>query len=84
MSTQKRRQNKKQSGGDAYHHAIDTYGGIGQQVAQAGSNVIASHPVGAAPVGPVTGGSRKSRRHHKKSKRHQRKSMKNKSRRHRR
>jgi len=49
-------------GGDAYHHTINTYGGIGQQHSQPGSNIIAADG-GKMPVEamPVKGGSRKRR-----------------------
>jgi len=49
-----RRSYRKRSlkGGDAYHHTINTYGGIGQQHAQSGSNVIAADG-GKMPVDPV-------------------------------
>ena len=45
---QKQRQQQQQSGGDASNHAIDVFGGLGQQQAQAGSNVIASRQAGQA------------------------------------
>jgi len=90
MSSQ-RQNKKKQSGGDAYHHALAVYGDASHQHAQSGSNVIASNsgPTtggGAFALTPATisgpavlakGGSR--RRHNKKSK----KSKTRRSRRHR-
>jgi len=51
-------------GGSAYQHTIATYGGIGQQHAQAGSNIIATNG-GSAPE--VKGGKRKSKRRSMKS-----------------
>lgn len=61
--SQRRNYSKRSmKGGDAYHHTINTYGGIGQQHAQAGSNVIAADG-GKMPIEPtpVKGGSRKRR-----------------------
>jgi hypothetical protein len=49
----KQRKQKKQRGGDAWQHAEAVYGGISQQQAAPGSNVIASRPVsggGGAPA----------------------------------
>jgi hypothetical protein len=48
---------KKQNGGaGASDHVIGVVGGIGQQVAVPGSNVIAMRDVTAPPVVPVKGG----------------------------
>jgi hypothetical protein len=49
-------------GGDAYHHTINTYGGIGQQHSQQGTNLIAADG-GKMPIEavPLKGGSRKRR-----------------------
>ena len=50
-------------GGSAYQHTIATYGGIGQQQAQPGSNVITANGGSApAPAPQVKGGKRKSKR----------------------
>ena len=49
----KQRKQKKQRGGDAWQHAEAVYGGISQQQAAPGSNVIASRSVsggGGAPA----------------------------------
>ena len=53
MPRQRRRSNKKAQGcgtmwggAGAADHAIAVYGGIGQQVAQAGGNIIHENPVG--------------------------------------
>ena len=59
-------------GGSAYQHTIATYGGIGQQHAQSGSNVIAANAGAPTPAPEVKGGKRKS----KKSTMKQRKSFK--------
>lgn len=48
-------------GGSAYQHTIATYGGIGQQHAQTGSNLIATNG-GSAPAPQVKGGKRNSKR----------------------
>ena len=61
--SQRRNYNKRSmKGGDAYHHTINTYGGIGQQHSQPGTNLIAADG-GKMPVDPipVKGGSRKRR-----------------------
>lgn len=51
---------RSMKGGDAYHHTINTYGGIGQQHSQSGTNLIAADG-GKMPVEavPLKGGSRK-------------------------
>jgi hypothetical protein len=48
-------------GGSAYQHTIATYGGIGEQHAQSGSNLIAANG-GSAPAPEVKGGKRKSKK----------------------
>ena len=68
--TSKRRTMK---GGSAFQHTIATYGGIGQQQAQAGSNVIAANAAPQPePMPEMKGGKRKSKRrsmkHNKSSK----------------
>lgn len=63
--TSKRRTMK---GGSAYQHTVATYGGIGEQHAQNGSNVIATN-AGAptpTPTPEVKGGKRKSKKNTKK------------------
>ena len=59
-----KRKSKRRSmkGGSAYQHTIATYGGIGEQHAQTGSNVIAANA--GSPQNPpeVKGGKRKSKR----------------------
>ena len=59
-----KRKSKRRSmkGGSAYQHTIATYGGIGQQQAQAGSNVIAANAGAPEPAPEVKGGKRKSKR----------------------
>lgn len=49
-------------GGSAYQHTIATYGGIGQQHAQSGSNVIAANAGAPTPTPEIKGGKRKSKR----------------------
>ena len=53
---------RSMKGGDAYQHTINTYGGIGQQHSQPGSNVIAADG-GKMPVEvtSIKGGSSKRR-----------------------
>jgi hypothetical protein len=69
-----KRKSKRRSmkGGSAYQHTIATYGGIGEQQAQAGSNVIAANAGAPTPAPEVKGGKRKSKRrtmkHNKSSK----------------
>ena len=69
-----KRKSKRRSmkGGSAYQHTIATYGGIGQQHAQAGSNVIAANTGAPTPSPEMKGGNRKSKRrstkHNKSSK----------------
>ena len=67
--TSKRRSMK---GGSAFQHTIATYGGIGEQHAQTGSNVIAANAGAPTPAPEVKGGKRKSKRrsmkHNKSSK----------------
>ena len=59
-----KRKSKRRSmkGGSAYQHTIATYGGIGQQHAQTGSNVIATNAGVPTPSPEVKGGNRKSKR----------------------
>ena len=59
-----KRKSKRRSmkGGSAYQHTIATYGGIGQQHAQAGSNVIAANAGAPTPTPEIKGGKRKSKR----------------------
>ena len=67
--TSKRRTMK---GGSAYQHTIATYGGVGEQHAQNGSNVIAANAGAPTPAPEVKGGKRKSKqitkKHRKSSK----------------
>ena len=59
-----KRKSKRRSmkGGSAYQHTIATYGGIGQQHAQSGSNVIAANAGAPTPTPEIKGGKRKSKR----------------------
>ena len=43
---QRKQQSKRQRGGSAWQHAVSVYGGIGEQKAMEGSNVIASKQAG--------------------------------------
>ena len=64
------RKSKRRSmkGGSAYQHTIATYGGIGQQHAQEGSNVIAANVGAPEPAPEMKGGNRKSKRRSMKGK----------------
>ena len=59
-----KRKSKRHSikGGSAFQHTIATYGDMGQQHAQGGSNVIAANAGAPAPAPEVKGGKRKSKR----------------------
>uniref|UniRef100_A0A6C0HBH1 Uncharacterized protein n=1 Tax=viral metagenome TaxID=1070528 RepID=A0A6C0HBH1_9ZZZZ len=76
-TTAKRVKKPKMKGGDAWQHTVSTYGGIGEQHAAAGSNVIAATDVSvkaAAPEpvpAPVVKGGEKKEKKEKKSKKSQ-------------